>query len=157
MEFTLTSNSPNNTQLVGPGVSYDVRSSGLTNSHTTISRSDGSTVAEIDWHTFSSRVRMGGTEMRVNDLLKRSGWQGLHRKFEVGGHTYKWNTFGSLMTLKRDKSAPVAELERRTFHDSKLHVSPEATEILDYVILTMIIVWRIQRRGNAAAAPGAVA
>ncbi|EJD54181.1 hypothetical protein AURDEDRAFT_155962 [Auricularia subglabra TFB-10046 SS5] len=157
MEFTLTSNSPSNTQIVGPGITYNVRSSGLTNSHTVISRSDGATVAEIDWRMFSSRVRMGGTETTVNDLLKRTGWQGLHRKFDVGGHSYKWKSYGSLLTLKRDGSAPVAELNRRTFHDSKLHVSADATDILDHIILTMIIVWKIQKRNQAAAASGAVA
>ena len=73
MNFTISHNSPLNTHLLGPGVSYSVSSPGMLQKHTTISR-NGATVAEVDWHALSSNVlRMGGSEMRVSDFLHREG------------------------------------------------------------------------------------
>ncbi|KZV80852.1 hypothetical protein EXIGLDRAFT_780468 [Exidia glandulosa HHB12029] len=156
MEFTFTHNSPYNTQILGAGVVYDVQSRGLTSKHTTIHR-DGTPVAEIDWHSWSSSVlRMGGEIYKVNDFLRRSGFLGNKRKFQLQGHSYTWKTFGNLITLERD-SAPIAELTRRTLRDSKLHVAEDASSIMDPLVATLIIMWRLQRRknGSAAAAAGA--
>lgn len=74
MEFTLTHNSPYNTQIIGQGVVYDVQSRGVISRHTSIYR-DGSAVAEIDWHSWSSStMTLAGHQYRVNDFLRRIGF-----------------------------------------------------------------------------------
>lgn len=72
MEFTFTHKSPLNTQIIWPGISFDVSSQG-TFSKTTVIRRDGNAVAEIEWGV-SSTLRMGGQAYKVKDFLRRSGW-----------------------------------------------------------------------------------
>lgn len=154
MNFTLTRNSPLNTELVGPGVTYTVQTPGILKRHTTVSRGGGAAVAQIDWHVLSADVlRMGSAEMKVGEFLQRAGILTSKRKFTAGGTTYTWHPSRSGLTLYRDKTS-IATMEHKMFRGTTLHVSQEAASILDALVVTMIIMWRLRQRARGGGEGG---
>ncbi|KAH7098832.1 hypothetical protein BKA62DRAFT_711538 [Auriculariales sp. MPI-PUGE-AT-0066] len=158
MELTFTRNGSENTEIVGPKVSYGVVSSKM-GRHTCISR-NGTQVAEVEYHAWKNDLlRMGGQEWRVSDFLMKTGsWWSCHMKrtFSANGAQYTWKYSSSVWTLERDSDRQIlASMHQRTLKDSKLQVSDEALPIMDIVIVTLTLVRIIQTRQQQAGAAAA--
>ncbi|KZV87710.1 hypothetical protein EXIGLDRAFT_697278 [Exidia glandulosa HHB12029] len=138
MDFKLTHNSPYNTQLVGPGLVYDVES----RSKQTTFRRNGAEIAEIEWHDMrSSLLRMGGQSLKLNDFFPRTSSLSAKRKFTINGSVYTWSPNLKSMKLECD-NVKVADFERHALRDSKLCVSQHAVNVLDAIVVTTICMWR---------------
>ncbi|EJD45909.1 hypothetical protein AURDEDRAFT_164969 [Auricularia subglabra TFB-10046 SS5] len=164
MDLAITTDHPLNTQLVGGGVTYNVCSPGAVQEHTTISRGGTTIIATIDWHSLAPNVlHFGGAEQKVSDFLPRARFSGPNRHFAVDGKTYEWEPVTSnqispqlvlgdrtyesqrtFMSLLHDKQL-VAIMERHSRGGSTLHVSEEARGILDPLVVSLILMWRLMQ------------
>ncbi|KAH7098124.1 hypothetical protein BKA62DRAFT_832817 [Auriculariales sp. MPI-PUGE-AT-0066] len=120
MEFTFTHNNPHDTELTGNGITYIVSS--------------------------TRSMPVNGKDINVKDFFKKEeSYLDTERSFKIGAESFTWRASDSLFTLERG-NAPIAEMERKQLRSSTLFVAEDAAPLLDTIIMSLIMMWTIQRR-----------
>ncbi|CAE6440026.1 unnamed protein product [Rhizoctonia solani] len=147
--LTLSRSSPTNTTLTDSygTVFYEVSTPlSLCDEITTIKR-NGQVLAIIKWRVFEgSQLTMGGMTAPLSDVFPKSGILSNSRVFTTAsGERLKWKCDSKRECVSADSGLPLATFKSRLFGSiggkkSTLEISPNATHLLDILVVTWVII-----------------
>ncbi|KAF8888282.1 hypothetical protein BD779DRAFT_1440221 [Infundibulicybe gibba] len=111
--------------------------------------------AQVEWHTLgSSKIRMGGEEIRTKDFFRKAGWGwiGRHRIFTAPDEKeYKWKMSVNSTSLVTNDSAAVRVAKYRPKNHvvnrrpASLEISPAGEHMMDAILVTLIYIEMIRQ------------
>ncbi|KAF8888288.1 hypothetical protein BD779DRAFT_463813 [Infundibulicybe gibba] len=112
-------------------------------------------LAQVEWHSLSSsKIRMGGQEIKTKDFFRKVGWgwTARNRVFTApDGKEYKWKIGTSSTSLVANDStgARVAKYRPKNYiinrRPASLEISPAGEHIMDMILVTFIYMEMIRK------------